>query len=401
MNASSAIPIRVLHLLPDFDLGGGQVVLRQTIGALQGPEWQHIVVAFGGGPLLGPYREDGIRCEMLSNHRTTDWPAAFGRLVQLVRSEDVDVIVSLNTPLDRTMAQLCAVVTRRPVVVWFMSMAIRLLAFPPPLRRTLAFFKRLALYPFNYSSVRLLAAHVANSEATAQSFADHLRLSTDRFEIVPPGLPQRAFDHSLTDAERYELRGRLGLHDAFPVLLNVGMLIPLKGQLHLIETLERLTDEFPDAHLLLVGEGPDRPVLESRIADSSARDRIHLLGHRTDVQDLLRISDTLVTASRSEGFGLSVLEGMASALPVVGVRTPAFLEFLEEGVTAELVDDQDAEQLARAVRAVFTDPARAASMGALARERALEYRVDLRAAAFGDVLRSVATRSKRRPQRSG
>jgi glycosyltransferase involved in cell wall biosynthesis len=253
----------------------------------------------------------------------------------------------------------------------------------------LAFFKRLVLYPINYLSIRRVAGLAVNSEAVARSFADHLRIPLDRFVTVAPGLPDSAFGPALDPERARALRSELGLREGHPVLLNVGMLIPLKGQLQLIEMLELLADDLPDAQLLLVGDGPDRPMLEARILASAVGDRVHLLGHRQDVPELLRISDALLSASRSEGFGLSLLEAMAASLPVIGVRTPAFLEFLDEGITAELVDAQDAAQLADAVRRVFSDPTRAAEMGARGRQRALEYRTSVRAEALGDFLQNA------------
>jgi glycosyltransferase involved in cell wall biosynthesis len=380
---------RVLHLLPDFDLGGGQVVLLRMNNALSGPVWEHIVVAFGGGPMLDVYRSDGIRCDVIGDGTAKSWPAAVIRLRRLIGREQIDVMLSMNTPLDRTMAQIGAAATGRPVVVWFMSVAIPLIRFPPPARRVLAFFKRLVLYPFNYLSIRRVAGLAVNSEAVARSFADHLHIPVDRFVTVAPGLPDSAFGPAL-DAERARaLRSELGLRGGHPVLLNVGMLIPLKGQLQLIEMLELLADDLPDAQLLLAGDGPDRPMLEARILASAVGGRVHLLGHRQDVPELLRISDALLSASRSEGFGLSLLEAMAASLPVIGVRTPAFLEFLDEGITAELVDAQDAAQLADAVRRVFSDPTRAAEMGARGRQRALEYRTSVRAEALGDFLQNA------------
>lgn len=381
--------IRVLHLLPDLDLAGGQVILQRTLNALDGPEWEHVVVSFADGPLLQAYRDDGIRCEVIGRGGVTSWPSALFRLVRLVRRERIDVMMSLNTPLDRSMAQLCSIVTRCPVVVWFMSVAIPLIAFPPPVRRSPAFVKRLVLYPFNYLSSRRLAALVATSTAVARSFADHLRLPVEKFEIVPPGLPDDAFDHRLDDDSAEALRSSLGLEGADPVLLNVGMLIPLKGQLQLVEMIELLSEDLPRAHLLLAGEGPDRPALEQRIAESPASARIHLLGRRSDVPDLLCVSDALMSASRSEGFGMSALEAMAASVPVIGVRTPAFLEFLEEGVTAVLVDAQDAQQLADATTSVFAEPGRAAEMGRRGRERARDFRTPVRAAELGEVLRRV------------
>lgn len=398
MSTSDRTTIRVLYLLPDFDLAGGQVVVRRTINALSEPELDHVVVAFAGGPLLDAYRHDGIRCEVIGNGTKTSWPAALVRLVRLVRRERIDVMLSANTPLDRTMAQLGAAVTRRPVVIWFHSIAIPLIGFPPPSGRRLAFVKRLVLHPFNVVSVRCAAALVATSDAVASSFADHLRLRADRIEVVPPGLPESAFDPALEHEHAEMLRSEFALGDDHPVLLGVGMLIPLKGQRQLIEMLELLAADFPRAHLLLAGEGPDRAALETRISESPVRDHVHLLGHRTDIPDLLRISDGLLSASRSEGFGMSVLEAMAASLPVIGVRTPAFLEFLDEGVTAELVDSQDAHQLADGVRAVFSDPMRAERMGALGRQRALDFRASLRAGELGEILRRAAGRRPSGPR---
>jgi FkbM family methyltransferase len=397
MSAQPGEPVRVLYLLPDLAVGGGQVILRQTIGSLDGPGWRHLVVAFGDGPLLNGYRGDGIDCRILGTGSPTGWPGALLELIRLIRRERIDVIVSLNTPVDRTMAQLAAAVTGRPVVVWFMSMAVPLIAFPPPPDRALAFLKRLTLHPFNHVSVRRLRLRVATSAAVAGSFADHLGLSPDDFVVAPPGLPDDAFDGPPAPAAATRLRAELGVDDAYPVLLNVGMLIPLKGQQRLVEMMELLRDTLPRAHLLLVGEGPDGEALARQVAASPVGDRIHLLGRRGDVGDLLRVSDGLLSASRTEGFGMSVLEAMAAAVPVVGVRTPAFLEFVEEGGSAVLVDRQEAAPLAAAVADVFADPERARAMGDRGRAIADDFRIGDRGRAFGSLLRAVVAPDPGRP----
>lgn len=389
MTAPGSEPTRLLYLLPDYAVGGGQVILQRTVEALTGPDRRQIVAGFAGGPMLPAYQRAGIDGRVLGSGRIAGWPLAWLRLVRLIRAEGVEVLVSLNTPLDRTMAQLAALVTGRPVVIWFGSLAVRRIPFPPPASRVLAFAKRLVLYPFNWCSVRLVRLRLTTSAAVAASFAEHLGLGQDDFIVVPPGLPDRGFDHRADDETAAAIRAGLGLGDDHPVLVNVGMLIPLKGQRHLIEMMELLADDLPRAHLLLVGEGPDRTVLEERIAASPVGDRIHLLGRRDDVDDLLSLADGLLSASRSEGFGMNVLEAMAASLPVVAVRTPAFLEFLDEG-SAVLVDSPDAAQLAAAVSQVFDRPGRAETMGRHGRELAEAYRMDRRAKRFGALLSAVA-----------
>ena len=221
MSTSDTTTTRVLYLLPDFDLAGGQVVVRRTINALPEAEWHHVVVAVGGGPLLEAYRSDGIHCEVIGDGTPTSWPAALIRLVRLVRRERIDVMLSANTPLDRTMAQLCAAITRRPVVVWFMSIAIPLIRFPPPPGRRLAFFKRLALYPFNVLSVRRLRALVATSDAVARSFADHLRLRPTVSLSYHPGCRTPPSIHRWIRGPRKHCAANSAWATIIPILLNV------------------------------------------------------------------------------------------------------------------------------------------------------------------------------------
>lgn len=384
----------VAFTLPDFDIGGGQTILLRTLVALREvqPDLVPVVVALRDGPLLARYQEAGIACHVLGLRRgktsVSGHPVTVATLVRVLRREGAAAICSLNTPLDRSYAQLAGELCRLPVLVWFMSMAIPRLGFPPPRGRELAFAKRLALYPFNWASIRRTAARLSLSSSVAASFADHLRLPVDAFELVPPGLPD-GFYAPAAPAASEGLRRDLGVVDAAPLLLCVGMLIDLKGQQELVPMMGRLRDRLPRAHLLLVGEGPNRRLLEQLVAEHGVADRVSLLGHRGDVPALLAASDGLLSASRSEGFGMAVLEAMAAAKPVVAVHTPAFEEFVVEGETARFVARQEAALLADAVAEVFGDPARAAAMGRAGRERAERFRVERTAEQLADVLRRV------------
>ena len=301
--------------------------------------------------------------------------------MRLIRYERVDGICSFNTPVDRTYAQLAGALTRTPVAIWFMSMAVPVIAFPPPRGRELALVKRALLRPLNRCSARRAALLVALSGAVAQSFADHLGLSASRFAVVAPGLPD-SFYASGEVQSLEQTREALGVTDADPLLLCVGMLIELKGQQHLVPMMAQLRDRHPKAVLLLVGDGEDRPSLEASIRDLGLANGIRLLGHRHDVPALLAACDGLISASRSEGFGMAVLEAMAAGKPVVAVHTPAFDEFAVAGETAVFVARQDAELLAEAVSAVFGDSERRTTMGVAARQRADLFRVEASAARF-------------------
>jgi len=390
MSPTPVQPVRIMHLLPDFDLGGGQVILLRTIEAMD-DGFEHLVVGLGEGPMLEQYRDAGVRCEIVPVGGIGTYPGVVARLVGMVKRERVDVLLNLNTPLDRTLGQIVALVTRRPFVIWFMSIAIPRLSFPPRPSRALAWAKRSAMWPFNVWSVRRAAARLSLSNAVSRSFADHLRLPVEAFDLVRPGLDAEVFERQIDPGAAIALRERLGVVDADPLLLSVGMLIDLKGQQELVPMMELIADDLPDAHLLLVGEGENRATLEAEISRRGLSDRVTLAGHRSDVPDLLGVADGFLSASRSEGFGMAVLEAMAAGLPVVAVRLPAIEEFAVDGSSAILVDAQDATMLASGVVETFGDRDVAASMGATGRELAAPRTRQATAEAAGAVIGRVAT----------
>ncbi|MCC6435699.1 MAG: glycosyltransferase [Acidimicrobiales bacterium] len=388
-------PLRVLYMLPDFGVGGGQVILLRTVVAAQAQAGEHVVVGLRSGPMQEQYAAAGIDTLVLGSETLTDAPAAVRRLARFIRERRIDVIVSLNTPEDRTFAQLAGTLTRVPVAIWFMSVAIPLISFPPPRGRELAFLKRLALFGPNVMSVRRTHALMSLSDSVSESFAAHLRLGVDRFALVPPGLPDSFYEPPLDATALDALRESLNLERGVgPVLLNVGMLIDLKGQQELVPAMVDVVAAMPGATLLLVGEGENRPLLERTITELGLGGHVRLLGHRQDVAALLQLADGLVSASRSEGFGMAVLEAMAARKAVVAVHTPAFDEFATDGRSAVFVERQDRALLAKAIVETFGDPVRVAALGDAARADAERFRADRTASLLLDVLHRAAGRTR-------
>jgi glycosyltransferase involved in cell wall biosynthesis len=132
------------------------------------------------------------------------------------------------------------------------------------------------------------------------------------------------------------------------VLLCVCRLEPQKG----VDVAIRALEEIPDAHLVVLGEGPQRAELEQL-----AGERVHLLGRVPDVAAWLRRADVLVHPARWEGFGLALLEAMLASLPVVATRVSSIPEIVVDGETGLLVPPDDASALAAAVNLVLAGPA--------------------------------------------
>ncbi|HHY47588.1 MAG TPA: glycosyltransferase family 4 protein [Firmicutes bacterium] len=134
-----------------------------------------------------------------------------------------------------------------------------------------------------------------------------------------------------------------------PVVGTVARLIPQKGVDVLLRAFPLVREAFPGAELVVAGDGPMRSQLQALAGHLGIGARVAFTGHRNDIPALLRTFDVFVLASLSEGMPVSVIEAMASRVPVVATCTGGIPEVVEDGVSGLLVAPSDPGQLARAL----------------------------------------------------
>ncbi len=117
------------------------------------------------------------------------------------------------------------------------------------------------------------------------------------------------------------------------MILCVGQLAPYKGHQFLLEAMAQLQPQWPNAHLVLAGDGPLEKSLRQHAEQLRIDSSVHLLGYRTDVPDLIQACDLLVLVSPAEGLGTSVLDAMFAGKPVVGADAGGIPEILGPKVT--------------------------------------------------------------------
>ncbi|MCU1369830.1 MAG: glycosyltransferase [Ilumatobacteraceae bacterium] len=195
--------------------------------------------------------------------------------------------------------------------------------------------------------------------------------------VVPPGVDTERFV-PLGEAERAAVRKQFGLAPESTVVVSVSRLVPRKGMDTLIRAAARLAPVHPELEVVIGGSGRDRPRLERLVAELAAP--VRLLG-RVDDDDLPGLygaADVFAMDCRNrwlgleqEGFGIVFLEAAACGIPQVAGRSGGAAEAVLHGETGLVVEDpQSVAALADALRALITDPARRAAMGAAGRRRA-------------------------------
>lgn len=153
------------------------------------------------------------------------------------------------------------------------------------------------------------------------------------------------------------------------VVGTVARLIPGKGLNTLLEAMSLVTNIMPRVHLVVVGDGPERSRLEQYSQGLGLRQKVQFLGWRDDVPKLMGGWDCFTLPSLSEGFNLSVLEAMASRLPVVVSDLPALREAVVPGRGGLMIPPGSALELAAALLQVLKAPEKAKAMGEYNRER--------------------------------
>jgi glycosyltransferase involved in cell wall biosynthesis len=265
-------------------------------------------------------------------------PRALIDIVGLVREWKAD-IVHLNGQKAHLIGRIAALWTGTPMII---HLHFHYRPRPRWVNRLLARQTALALAPSDFLREHAVTAFGMSPERTRTV---RNGLDTDRFANPDP--------HA-----RARIRGECNLTPEQPVIALCGRLStrPDKGQLTAIRAMSGILTERPDAVLLLVGEGPARGDCERLISGLELRHAVQLMGHRSDIPDVLSAADVVMVPSAcNETFSFAALEAMCARRPVVASRDGALVEALADGERGLLVERHDVQGFARAVLELLTE----------------------------------------------
>jgi glycosyltransferase involved in cell wall biosynthesis len=259
------------------------------------------------------------------------------RIVKAVRQFDVDILHA-HTSHAHTMACIAQRLAKRGKVV-----VSRRVDFVP---------KASALNKWKYRAPdRIIAISKRIADVLREFGVDNSKLAT-----VHSGIDPSRFDvDPLT-------RSELGVPEGAPLIGNVAALVGHKDHATLIDAMALVLKNLPEAHLVIGGEGDLRPKLEAQINALGIGAAVHLLGYRKDVPRLLRALDLFVLSSKEEGLGTSVLDAMASGVPVAATDGGGIPEMVKHEETGLLSPTQDAAALAANIVRLLQNASEAAGL---------------------------------------
>jgi glycosyltransferase involved in cell wall biosynthesis len=318
----------IIHLLSSGGFYGAERMLLDHCLATPG---QHQVLFLDAPPeLIARFREAGVDCLGC---------AGLGALLGHLRlRRDQRPLINTHNFKGLLFGWIGATLLRLPLVITQHGFT--------PRSRKQKFYTWLSLQLCRTASVDRVVC-VAESIAALHRQAN---VRTDKLQVIPNGLPE-ADDLLPHSGERQRwLAG------------YVGRLSSEKGPDLFLDALIPLCQQYPQLDAVMLGDGPERESLQTRIDEAGLQARITLPGYQTDMRAWWRQLDALVISSRTEGTPMILLEAMQAGVPVVAFGVGGIPDVLQDRHNGLLAAPTDSTALARQIGALLGNPALAGEL---------------------------------------
>ena len=352
-------PLHILHTEASKGWGGQELRVLAELEGFAARGCRVRLLAPSDAQILRAARDRGIPCEAVAFDRPLSrlGLGQIRRLRRRLRADPVDVIVTHSSHDS-----------------WQTALARVFLDRPPALVRT-----RHVSAPItdNFAGrwlYRRAADRIATTgEAIRRHLIDAMGAAPERVEAIPTGVDPARFDPARYP-DRTAVRRATGLPERGRLLGIVATLRTWKGHQDLLTAFESLQARASDLHLVIVGDGPQRPRIEARKAIMDGGERVHLLGRRDDVPALLAALDLFALPSRcNEGVPQAIVQAMAMGLPIVTTDAGSIPEAIRHEHNGLIAAKGNADALAAGLSRILDDADLARRLGRNARADALAH----------------------------
>ncbi len=343
--------VSVLHVVLSLNPGGAERSVIDIIKRLVG----HVPCAVCCLDSTGAWASElmGLGVEVTALGRTAGFHPSLGFRLAAAADRRGATVLHCHQYTPFVYGQIAALIRRRLHVVF--TEQGRLSDAPPsPKRRMIN---------------RLLGRLPGLTYAVSENLREYM--IAEGFPAHRVGVIYNAIDPGEAPAleTREAVRRELGIRHDTVLIGTAARLDSVKDLTTLVEALAIVRRQCANAQLLIVGDGPERPRIDAAIVETGVSGAVHCVGYRADVRRLMSAMDVYVNCSVSEGISLTILEAMASMLPVVATSVGGNPEVVAAEETGLLVPARTAPALAAALIALCGSQQRRAALGTAGRAR--------------------------------
>jgi len=312
-------------------------------------------------PLIGCMKEKGVLGEVLAkeipvfenliNHKFD--VGVVSRLAKLFKDEQIDAVITVGAGDKMFWGRLAA---RRAGVPVILS-ALHSTGWPDGVGR------------LNRMLTGITDGFIAVAKDHARYQIEQERFPKSKVFMIPNGIDTDRFQFD--PAARNQWREKCGIPADSPVMGIVAALRSEKNHAQFVDAAATVIKERADAHFVIAGEGPERGLIESKIAEHNIAKNVHLLGSIDDIPGVLSMIDIFALTSHNEASPVSILEAMSCERPVVAPNVGSIHESVLEEKTGFLVEAGDAAATADRWLRLINDSEMQQQMGLAARQHVI------------------------------
>lgn len=195
---------------------------------------------------------------------------------------------------------------------------------------------------------------------------------TDYYLIPGIGVEPQKF-HPVREDRKREIRKKNGWSDSDFILTYAAEFINRKNHAFIIECAGELVREVPNVKILFAGRGELKEKLEKEVKKLKLLDSIHFLGFRTDIDEVFKMSDVGISASKQEGLPINLVEVMMCGLPVIATVERGHKELVDHGESGYLFGQNDKKEFVNSVKKIWSDEVLRNKMAERALEKSKEF----------------------------
>lgn len=347
-------PLRTMFIQTSMPVGGAETLLVNLIRRMDRDRFAPELCCLKELDVLG----EELQLEIPTFHNMLSGKydlRIVPRLIELFRLREIDAVITVGAGDKMFWGRLCAWLAGVPVI----ASAIHSTGWPDTI---------------NWLNRRLTSV-TDRFIGVAAPHGKHLveieGFPSEKVTVIPNGIDT---DRFVPNAEaRARIRAELNLPEAAPVCGIVAALRPEKDHALFLQAAARVVQRCPRSHFLIVGDGPERKVIETLRSELNLEDCVTLTGSRSDIPDLLAAMDCFALTSKMEASPVSILEAMSTGLPVVAPRVGSIPDAVDDGQNGLLVEASNLDETTDAMIALMQGANLRAEMGQSARVKAKRY----------------------------
>ncbi len=348
--------INVLRVVSNLGTGGVQRRLVSLLPYIDNKKFNITVCAFKDGPLKQTLTEVGSKVFIVPRKFKFD-PLCIIRLFKIIKSEKIQ-IVHTHAHKPNTTARIAAILARAPVII----------ANEHNVDEWKSTFQKLIDCFLSRFTNRIIVVSKG-----VQKFCQSTGIPSCKFRLIYNGVEVDKFKNkNFREIKRKEL----GINENACVVGTVGRIHPQKGHEFLIQVVEKLLVEHQSLIFLIIGEGYLKNEFILKVKSLNLSKNILFLGEREDIPELLSCMDIFVLPSIREGFPNTILEAMASSLPVVATDVGGVRELIIANETGFIVPPADIPALYESLSKLIKDKDLRVQMGNAGFERVKEFSIE-------------------------